>query len=178
MRNQQSRPKARRSRRGGRGRRRNTNQPHGGRNGRSPEPTRKKAIPRTLWQRIVAFFGGLGLSRDSGSNGRSDSIRGKSRRQGREPEVVEVTSPKVYVGNLSYDATESDLYDLFNGVGSVRNAEIVCHRETQRSKGFAFVMMTTTNEAQRAVVELHDKEFMGRKLVVSGARSNDLMHCR
>ncbi len=76
------------------------------------------------------------------------------------------------MGNLSYDATESDLFELFNGVGSVRNAEVVTNGRTQRSKGFAFVQMETIDEAKRAVSELHDKEFMGRKLVVSGARAD------
>ena len=92
----------------------------------------------------------------------------------RKPELVEVTSPKLYVGNLSFDATESDLFELFNGVGQVRNAEVVCHKYTQRSKGFAFVQMTTIEEARRAVQELHDKEFLGRKLVVSGAKTPDM----
>ena len=77
------------------------------------------------------------------------------------------------MGNLSFDATESDLFDLFNGIGKVQNAEIVSHKYTQKSKGFAFVMMQSVDEARRAVSELHDKEFMGRKLVVSGAKTND-----
>ena len=91
----------------------------------------------------------------------------------RKPEAVEVTSPRLYVGNLSFDATESDLSELFNGVGQVVNVEVVSHKHTQRSKGFAFVQMQTTEEAKRAVDELHDKEFMGRKLVVSGAKNTD-----
>ena len=94
-------------------------------------------------------------------------------RQARKPELVEVSSPKIYVGNLSFDATESDLYELFNGVGKVQNAEIVSNKYTQKSKGFAFVTMLTVDEARRAVTELHDKEFMGRKLVVSGAKTSD-----
>jgi RNA recognition motif-containing protein len=92
----------------------------------------------------------------------------------RKPELVEVTSPKLYVGNLSFDAAESDLFELFKGVGQVRNAEVVCHKYTQRSKGFGFVQMTTIEEARRAVQELHDKEFLGRKLVVSGAKTPDM----
>jgi hypothetical protein len=94
-------------------------------------------------------------------------------RQARKPELVEVSSPKLYVGNLSFDAAESDLFDLFNGVGQVQNAEIVSNKYTQKSKGFAFVTMLTVDEARRAVTELHDKEFMGRKLVVSGAKTSD-----
>ncbi len=81
-----------------------------------------------------------------------------------------MTSPRLYVGNLSYDATESDLFELFNGVGNVQNAEVVSHKNTQRSKGFAFVQMQSLDEARRAVEVLHDKEFLGRKLVVSGAK--------
>jgi RNA recognition motif-containing protein len=74
-----------------------------------------------------------------------------------------VTSPRLYVGNLSFDASESDLFELFNGVGHVQNAEVVSYRHNQRSKGFAFVQMQTVDEAKRAVDELHDKEFLGRR---------------
>lgn len=91
----------------------------------------------------------------------------------RKPEIVEVTTPRLYVGNLSFDATESDLLELFNGIGIVQNVEIVSNRQTQRSKGFGFVQMQTVDEAKRAVTELHDKEYMGRKLVVSGAKASD-----
>jgi RNA recognition motif-containing protein len=127
----------------------------------------------SFWQRIVAFF--------KGSPPPAPEIREKPapsatarEKISRKPELVEVTSPKLYVGNLSFDATESDLFELFNGVGQVRNAEVVCHKYTQRSKGFAFVQMTTIEEARRAVQELHDKEFLGRKLVVSGAKTPDM----
>ena len=94
-------------------------------------------------------------------------------RSSRKPESVEVTTPRLYVGNLSFDATESDLFELFNGVGAVQNAEVVTYKHNQRSKGFAFVQMLTVDEAKRAVEELHDKEFLGRKLVVSGAKSSE-----
>ncbi|MEO8351859.1 MAG: RNA-binding protein, partial [Chthoniobacteraceae bacterium] len=67
-----------------------------------------------------------------------------------------MTTPKLYIGNLSFDASESDLMDLFNGVGKVQTAEIVSNRETHKSKGFGFVTMTTVDEAKRAVEELHD----------------------
>lgn len=112
------------------------------------------------------------------SSQRVESSQGRAPREerSREPrtiEIVEVTSPKLYVGNLSFDAAESDLFDLFNGVGKVRNAEVVSNNYTQKSKGFAFVTMETIDEAKRAVVELHDKEFMGRKLLVSGAKTTE-----
>ncbi|MFM7606598.1 MAG: RNA recognition motif domain-containing protein [Prosthecobacter sp.] len=107
---------------------------------------------------------------------------GSSPRPPREPKPAreftptnpaEVTTERLYVGNLSYDATESDLFELFNGVGSVRNAEVVVHSRTQRSKGFAFVTMATVEEARRAVAELSGKEFMGRPLQISGAKPSN-----
>ena len=63
-------------------------------------------------------------------------------------------------------------YGEYQGYLGLR--EVVCHKYTQRSKGFAFVQMTTIEEARRAVQELHDKEFLGRKLVVSGAKTPDM----
>jgi hypothetical protein len=139
------------------------------------EPPRTAPARKTFWEKIKAFFMGNGTAKVTrevnGSRRRSETNKGS-----RRPEVVEVSSPKVYVGNLSFDAVESDLFDLFNGVGQVQNAEVVSHKHTQKSKGFAFVTMSSTEEAKRAVEVLHDKEFMGRKLVVSGAKTNDLRH--
>jgi RNA-binding proteins (RRM domain) len=123
---------------------------------------------KTFWQRIAAFFGDGTTKAAAGTrNGAQPS------RPTRKPERIEVTSPRLYVGNLSFDATESDLFELFNGVGHVQNAEVVSYRHNQRSKGFAFVQMQTVEEAKRAVEELHDKEFLGRRLVVSGAKSGE-----
>jgi RNA recognition motif-containing protein len=128
----------------------------------------------TLWQRVIAFFKGSKNAVPPKPAERQGQNGATKEKISRKPELVEVTSPKLYVGNLSFDATESDLFNLFNGVGQVRNAEVVCHKYTQRSKGFAFVQMTTLEEARRAVRELHDKEFLGRKLVVSGAKTPDV----
>jgi RNA recognition motif-containing protein len=136
----------------------------------------------SFWQRVVAFFAGDTKKTTSPSPPKprekptvaAAAATPPKEKISRKPELVEVTSPKLYVGNLSFDATESDLFNLFNGVGQVRNAEVVCHKYTQRSKGFAFVQMTTIEEARRAVKELHDKEFLGRKLVVSGAKTPDM----
>ena len=137
---------------------------------------------KTFWQRIVAFFGGNGGQRKPATPSRNGQQQHQHQvqqpqqrepRPQRKPEPIEVTSPRLYVGNLSFDATESDLFELFNGVGHVQNAEVVSYRHNQRSKGFAFVQMQTIDEARRAVDELHDKEFLGRKLVVSGAKSGE-----
>lgn len=133
------------------------------------QEARARAPKKTFWQRIAAFFGnGKGAQKKvvAARNGAQPS------RPSRKPERIEVTSPRLYVGNLSFDATESDLFELFNGVGHVQNAEVVSYRHNQRSKGFAFVQMQTVEEAKRAVEELHDKEFLGRRLVVSGAKSD------
>jgi hypothetical protein len=127
-----------------------------------------KTQKKTFWQRVAEFFGNGGEKKKTAQarNGTQPS------RPTRKPERIEVTSPRLYVGNLSFDATESDLFELFNGVGHVQNAEVVSYRHNQRSKGFAFVQMQTIEEAKRAVEELHDKEFLGRRLVVSGAKSD------
>jgi RNA recognition motif-containing protein len=133
----------------------------------------------TFWQKVVSFFSGGNASPSrtqtqsarNGSTPEREPREQQQPRQSRKPEQVEVTSPRLYVGNLSFDATESDLFELFNGVGHVQNAEVVTYKHNQRSKGFAFVQMQTIDEAKRAVAELHDKEFLGRKLVVSGAKS-------
>lgn len=82
-----------------------------------------------------------------------------------------MTSGRLYVGNLDYDAGETELDELFKGVGNVLSAEVVTNARTQQSKGFAFVEMGSIDEAKRAVEILDDEEFMGRKLIVSGARS-------
>jgi RNA recognition motif-containing protein len=97
--------------------------------------------------------------------------RKEERRERKPPEPVEPTTERLHVGNLDYDVTEADLYDLFNGVGSVRDAEIVYHKYTQRSKGFAFVVMASVDEAKRAFQVLNGKEFMGRPMWVNGAKS-------
>ncbi len=148
----------------------------GGR-GRFQEPRPKAPKQKTFWQRIAAFFGGDGGGQREPAaqsrNGQQQQQQQQQPRPQRKPEAIEVTSPRLYVGNLSFDATESDLFELFNGVGHVQNAEVVSYRHNQRSKGFAFVQMQTTEEAKRAVEELHDKEFLGRKLVVSGAKSSE-----
>src|SRR4029077_19501234 len=134
------------------------------------QETRAKAPKKTFWQRIAGFFGDNKTEKKAASSARNGE---KQPRPQRRPEPIEVSSPRLYVGNLSFDATESDLFELFNGVGHVQNAEVVSYRHNQRSKGFAFVQMQTVEEAKRAVEELHDKEFLGRKLVVSGAKSGE-----
>ncbi|MGI8958140.1 MAG: RNA recognition motif domain-containing protein [Chthoniobacterales bacterium] len=144
----------------------------------------KAPAKKSIWQKITAFFGGADSPVKSSAparaanNGSPPARNGASRpeRPSRKPESIEVTTPRLYVGNLSFEATESDLFELFNGVGQVQNAEVVTYKHNERSKGFAFVQMQSVEEAKRAVAELHDKEFLGRKLVVSGAKSDSHSH--
>lgn len=94
-------------------------------------------------------------------------------RERREPMLSEVESTRLYIGNLSYDANESDIEELFKGVGPVRNVEIVYNKHTHKSKGYGFVEMLRIDEAKRAVEVLHDQHFMGRQLIVSGAKAKN-----
>lgn len=173
-------------------RRRNRNRPRGPRP-EGPRPTReggresRNAAPSGI-QKFLSLisFGLLGKSkpksrpqadRSSGPRSTNDNPRPQREpRQRREapPSVnpADITTDRLYVGNLSYDATESDLFELFNGVGAVKNAEVVVNSRTQRSKGFAFVTMGSVDEARRAVQELSGKDFMGRPLQLSGAKPN------
>ena len=142
--------------------------------GRYQDRPAKAPAKKTFWQKLTALFtGGKSVGARPAPQARSNNNGFEPSRSPRKPEAVEVTTPRLYVGNLSFEATESDLFELFNGVGVVQNAEVVTYKHNQRSKGFAFVQMQTVDEAKRAVEELHDKEFLGRKLVVSGAKSSE-----
>jgi RNA recognition motif-containing protein len=77
---------------------------------------------------------------------------------------------KLYVGNLSYNMTESDLERLFGAHGTVQSAQVIMDRETGRSKGFGFVEMGSDAEAQAAIAALNGKETEGRTLTVNEAR--------
>ncbi len=77
---------------------------------------------------------------------------------------------RIYVGNLSYSATEDDLRKAFEAFGEVESATIVMDRETGRSKGFGFVEMPTAAEAQTAIAELNGKDLKGRTVTVNEAR--------
>ena len=76
---------------------------------------------------------------------------------------------KVYVGNLPFSANEKDIRELFSGF-VVKGVSIVYDRETQRSKGFAFVELGDAEEVKEAIVELDQAELGGRRVVVNEAR--------
>jgi RNA recognition motif-containing protein len=87
---------------------------------------------------------------------------------------VRIALKKLYVGNLPYQATGSDLEELFAGYGEVVNAQVVEDRETGRSRGFGFVEMGSEHEMHAAIDGLHDREYGGRRLTVNEARPREV----
>ncbi len=76
----------------------------------------------------------------------------------------------IYVGNLSYEVTEEDLKEAFEGFGEVETVKVLKDNYTGRSKGFGFVEMSNNADAQSAINGLNDKELKGRTLKVNMAR--------
>ncbi|HWB01779.1 MAG TPA: RNA-binding protein [Verrucomicrobiales bacterium] len=131
------------------------------------------------WQRILAVLT-FGLARPKSAASASKSRKPDHHRAPKTPREQATVPPidtntidtdRIHVGNLSYDATESDLLDVFKGIGKVQNVDIVYNGRTHRSKGFGFVQMMSVADARRAVEELHGKSFMGRILHLGPARS-------
>jgi cold-inducible RNA-binding protein len=80
---------------------------------------------------------------------------------------------KLYVGNLTYGVTNSDLENMFTPHGTVQSAQVIMDRDTGRSKGFGFVEMGSNNEAQAAIAALNGKDNDGRLLTVNEARPRE-----
>ncbi len=160
------------------------NQQGGGK--REYRPTnrgRQAAKKPSFGQRLLSIltFGLIGGSSTPASSGkpssdnrndRQPSQGNRSRDNNRPAENVEVSSARLYVGNLDYKTTDADLTEHFSKLGTVKSAEIVINRRTQQSKGFAFVEMESIDEAKKAVDSYHNEEFMGRRMLVSGAKSS------
>src|SRR4051812_11861409 len=77
---------------------------------------------------------------------------------------------KIYVGNLSFQTTESDITDMFSEIGQVESVQIITDRDTGRSKGFGFVQMSDDEAAEKAIAQFNGKEVNGRNLTVNEAR--------
>ncbi len=77
---------------------------------------------------------------------------------------------RIYVGNFSYEMTEQELREAFEAHGQVQEINMITDRETGRPKGFGFVEMPTSAEAQAAIGALNGKEFGGRAITVNEAR--------
>jgi RNA recognition motif-containing protein len=78
---------------------------------------------------------------------------------------------KLFVGNLSYQATEDDIRELFQQTGTVESVRIITDQFTGRPKGYAFVEMSTPEEAAQAIEQLNGRVFRDRNLLVDHARS-------
>src|SRR5512139_3096079 len=84
-----------------------------------------------------------------------------------------VMSTKLYVGNLTFDATENDLQELFAAHGPVTEVNLMQDRVTGKARGFGFVSMETKEGADAAIQALNGKDFKGRALTVNEARSRE-----
>ncbi|NLT69431.1 MAG: hypothetical protein GXX91_01890 [Verrucomicrobiaceae bacterium] len=152
-----------------------------------PEIIRRRTTPRpTGFQKFIKIitFGLVDLaapkpapkapsakSAPTKGSGRDGEKREGGKRERRAPLLVEPTTPRLYVGNLSYDTTSEDLAALFSPHGTVAEAAVVTQAGSGRSKGFAFVEMGSVDEAKAAAAALNDKDFQGRQILVTGAKS-------
>ena len=80
---------------------------------------------------------------------------------------------KIYVGNLSFGVDSNQLSEVFSEFGSVTSSNVIMDRDTGRSKGFAFVEMSTANEAQAAIEKLNGQELGGRAMNISEAKPQE-----
>ena len=80
---------------------------------------------------------------------------------------------KLFVGNLSFQTTENDLNDAFAAHGTVTEANLMMDRTTNRSRGFAFVTMSTDEEAQKAIAAMNGADLNGRAITVNVARPRE-----
>ena len=127
-----------------------------------------------MWQRFLGLFG-IRPSKNNKYAARDKAAAKTNTRVARNRQD-RVSAPKqpvsnrrLYVGILSYEATESDLEDVFKGIGEVNSVEIIYNPRTHKSKGYDFVEMKKMEDAIRSVDILHIQPFMGRNLLVSGA---------
>jgi len=168
---------------------RNRNQ-NGRRGPKKPAP-----LEMTFWLKVKKFFGVLdeekerakqnakrranrkpGTPHENAPGTDKPSPKSNTRNAKSKPakassnERPAVTNSRLYLGNLSFEATEYEIEDLFKGIGNVKKVEIIYNRATHRSKGYGFVEMYNVDDAKRAVEVLHNQPFMGRNLVVNGAK--------
>jgi cold-inducible RNA-binding protein len=83
-------------------------------------------------------------------------------------------STRLYVGDLSFKTTRHELQDLFSKAGFVREATVVQDRETGKLRGFAFVIMSSNEDARSAIEKFNGREFQGRNLMVNEARLSNV----
>ncbi|MDI6773999.1 MAG: RNA-binding protein [Verrucomicrobiota bacterium] len=99
---------------------------------------------------------------------RSSRGKGPSRRAGDAGDKSDLV--ELYVGNLSYDVSEKELFKTFKAYGSVASARVISNRFTGKSRGFGFVEMDNREEAETAIRAMNGKDICGRKIVVNEAK--------
>jgi cold-inducible RNA-binding protein len=129
----------------------NQNQYSGKRTHHTVRPPFK--IKRSFMEKIRDFFSGIFGKGPQGSNGNSSS-----------------SAPRLFIGNLSYQAKESDLKNLFGKYGHIQSVDIVVDRRSGQSKGFAFIEMGSAADATKALA-LNGTDVLGRAITVSEARA-------
>ena len=82
-------------------------------------------------------------------------------------------STKLYVGNLSFNTSTDELEKIFGEIGAVQSTNVIEDRETGRSRGFAFVEMSSSEEAEKAITQLNGKEIDGREMIVNEAKPRE-----
>ncbi len=87
--------------------------------------------------------------------------------------LITIKKMKLYVGNLSYQATEQELTDLFSAYGEITSVNIIKDKFTGRAKGFAFVEMSDDSSANNAIQSLNETEFKQRKMIVNEAKPRE-----
>ena len=80
---------------------------------------------------------------------------------------------KLYVGNLAFDVTDKELQDVFGEIGACDSVAVVTDRGTGQSRGFGFVEMASTADAQKAIQQLDGKDLKGRAIKVNEARGRN-----
>lgn len=133
------------------------------------DPSAKKAAPKKDGK--PSRESGEKRAKREPKSGSTEKAPTAAKRERRTPHYVEPTTPRLYVGNLSFDVTSADLEVLFAAHGSVVEAAVVTRSGTDKSKGFAFVEMGSVEEAKAAAAALNDHELQGRKMLVTGAKS-------
>ena len=143
---------------------------------------RPKQKPLTFWQKILKFLGlydpkkaNKPQNKNNNKDGNNQPKKNRASKEKKEKDFKpknadELATTRLYVGNLSYEATEFELEDLFKGIGNVKSVEVIYNKHTHRSKGYAFISMGTIDDAKRAIEVLHNQPFMGRNLNISGAK--------
>ncbi len=123
---------------------------------------------------LLGFLVGRFAPRKSGTKSGSRPARSQPQQRASQPQSEsQVASAELYVGNLSYETTEADLREMFGKAGKVASIRLIENKFNGKSKGYAFLEMANKAFALEAMKQLNGKEFKGRKIVVSQAKSKE-----